>query len=237
MKLISKLCRYGFVSIGAAFLFFDGAICAAASFDCAQAASSVETLICEDENLSSLDEQLAAAYKQARELQFGKEIKFSQTLWLKETRNACADVECLRNAYERRIQLLGKLKGMPGLFRARYERQLVGEVDAPEVSDYLEVNSDNGGVLQFAYESNHANGHSCSVEGEALQAKSGVYEYHDLDVGQCLFRIYLEEESLVFEDIDGACRTYYCGARGFIAKDRFAIESPKPLQVLSGEKP
>ncbi|MBU6954509.1 lysozyme inhibitor LprI family protein [Hahella sp. HN01] len=236
MKLISRLRRYGLVSVSAAFLLFNGAICAAASFDCAQASSSVETLICEDENLSNLDEQLAAAYKQARESQFGKEIKFSQTLWLKEARNLCVDADCLRNAYERRIELLGKLGGMRGLFRARYERQLVGEVDAPQVPDYLEVSSDNGGVLQFAYESNHANGHSCNVEGEALQAKSGVYEYRDLDVGQCVFRIYLEDESLVFEDVDGACRTYYCGARGFIAKDRFSIESPKALQVLSGEK-
>ncbi|ABC29793.1 uncharacterized protein conserved in bacteria, putative lipoprotein [Hahella chejuensis KCTC 2396] len=236
MKLTFKLRRYG-TALGVAILALDGSVSAAASFDCAKASSSVEALICEDDQLSSLDERLAAAYKQARESGFGKEIKFSQTLWLNNSRNLCEDAECLLRVYDQRLDVLSKLSGLSTLFNARYERLIQDDEVSPDIIDYLEVNSDGAGVLQFAYESNHANGHSCTVEGEALQAKNGAYEYHDLDVGQCLFRIYLEDESLVFEDVDGACRTYYCGARGVIAKDRFAIGEPRALKVLTGGSP
>lgn len=76
----------------------------AASFDCAGAGTKVEKLICGDAGLSKLDKELSATYKAA--LKDGKQadsIKQAQKQWLKETRNTCQDVECLRAAYRNRI--------------------------------------------------------------------------------------------------------------------------------------
>jgi len=62
-----------------------------ASFDCAQAQSKVEHLICDNTEISKLDEELNAAYKTALqdEIQAGS-IKQAQKQWMKE-RSGCAD--------------------------------------------------------------------------------------------------------------------------------------------------
>lgn len=89
-----------------AFLTLLGLISAgagAASFDCKRARGPVETTICADSGLSTLDEQLAAAYARALKADTGE--KATQLAWLK-TRNACADAACLRQAYTARIAAL-----------------------------------------------------------------------------------------------------------------------------------
>ncbi len=78
----------------------------AASFDCAKAASKVEKLICDDAEISKLDEELSAAYKAA--LQDGKQadtIMQAQKQWMKE-RNGCADAACVKRTYEARLTSL-----------------------------------------------------------------------------------------------------------------------------------
>lgn len=78
----------------------------AASFDCAKAGTKVEKLICEDVELSKLDEELNAAYKAALKDQTqGDSIKQAQKKWMKE-RNGCADAACVKRAYEVRLQRL-----------------------------------------------------------------------------------------------------------------------------------
>jgi|WetSurMetagenome_2_1015567.scaffolds.fasta_scaffold00965_8 uncharacterized protein YecT (DUF1311 family) len=77
----------------------------AASFDCAKAQSKVEHLICDNTEISKLDEELSSAYKIA--LQDEKQadfIKQAQKQWMKE-RNGCADVVCVKSAYEVRLSL------------------------------------------------------------------------------------------------------------------------------------
>ena len=79
-----------------------GATAGAASFDCKLARSKVETMICADSAISRLDEQLGIAY--ARTLKASGDAqaeKSTQLAWL-EARNACADLACLRQAYESR---------------------------------------------------------------------------------------------------------------------------------------
>src|SRR5260221_3584898 len=79
----------------------------AASFDCSQASTSVERLICASADLSRLDDVLAEAYKDARgrssnAARRGRE----QRQWLVR-RAACGeDVACIRNAYETRRKAL-----------------------------------------------------------------------------------------------------------------------------------
>ncbi len=79
----------------------------AASFDCAKASSKIEKMICTDESLSVLDEQLSSAYKTALEAESDKaSFKQEQLSWLK-TRNACTDTACLIQSYQSRIAVLG----------------------------------------------------------------------------------------------------------------------------------
>ncbi len=98
-KFILIFCFY---SIG---VFFSSNVLAA-SFDCVKATSKTEKLICSDIELSQLDENLAAAYKQARENSQDKEaLKTEQLSWLKAVRR-CDDGVCLKNSYVERIKIL-----------------------------------------------------------------------------------------------------------------------------------
>lgn len=77
----------------------------AASFDCVRAKTQVEKMICADEYLSSLDDALNREYKNRLRKQAGLlKLKSEQRKWLKEVRNACHEVTCLRTTYEARIR-------------------------------------------------------------------------------------------------------------------------------------
>lgn len=79
----------------------------AASFDCGKAQAKVEHLICDNPEISKLDDELAAAYKMALQDQAQPEaVKQAQKQWLKAERNACMNAGCLKAAYQARIQEL-----------------------------------------------------------------------------------------------------------------------------------
>lgn len=81
----------------------------AASFDCGKAASKVEKLICGDDDLSKLDDELGKAYKEAlskaNEAQ-KQRLVTEQKHWLKQTRNICTDESCFKQAYSSRLAAL-----------------------------------------------------------------------------------------------------------------------------------
>jgi uncharacterized protein len=77
-----------------------------ASFDCQRPASYSEKSICSDEELFSLDDELAEAYVAA--LREAPNLRESQRGWLKR-RNLCQNRECLVAAYRERI---AELSGM-----------------------------------------------------------------------------------------------------------------------------
>lgn len=76
----------------------------AASFDCSKASTPVEKTICADAELSKLDDLLAQSYKNALAIQpDSAELKTHQRNWLKNVRNQCQDVACLKEAYLERL--------------------------------------------------------------------------------------------------------------------------------------
>lgn len=80
----------------------------AASFDCAKASTKVEHIICDNPEISKLDEELAQSYKAALQNQAdAKRTKQAQRQWVKE-RDDCADVGCVKRAYEARLATLTK---------------------------------------------------------------------------------------------------------------------------------
>jgi uncharacterized protein len=85
----------------------------AASFDCSKELSRVEKTICQDKELSNLDDQLTVAYREALLNSTNQEIiKREQRRWIKVKRNRCHDTNCLRDAYTNRLkQLMNPNKG------------------------------------------------------------------------------------------------------------------------------
>jgi uncharacterized protein len=83
----------------------------AASFDCRKAETKIEKLICDDIELSKLDEELNTAYRSALQDSVpAAPTKIAQKQWIME-RNTCGDAICLRNAYKKRISKLISITG------------------------------------------------------------------------------------------------------------------------------
>jgi uncharacterized protein YecT (DUF1311 family) len=75
----------------------------AASFDCAKARTSVEKMICADEGVSRLDDEMNNAYRHALSKKYSLEIVSEpQKEWLRD-RNRCKNVQCLKDSYRQRI--------------------------------------------------------------------------------------------------------------------------------------
>lgn len=81
----------------------------AASFDCAKAGTKVEKLICDNPEISKLDEELDALYKIAlRDPTRADATRFSQKQWIQKWRDQdwCKDAACVNEAYVVRIKHL-----------------------------------------------------------------------------------------------------------------------------------
>lgn len=85
-----------------------------ASFDCAKAATRVEKQVCADPGVAQLDEALGNEYR-AAVAHGDASLKTSQQAWLKQVRDACATLDCLRDAYEARIEQLRGVAAFPDL--------------------------------------------------------------------------------------------------------------------------
>jgi len=84
-----------------------------ASFDCGKAQSKVEHLICDNPEISKLDDELSSAYKTAlQDKAKADAIKRGQKQWMKE-RNGCTDAACVRRAYETRLSGLSSVPDKP----------------------------------------------------------------------------------------------------------------------------
>ena len=80
-----------------------------ASFDCSKARLPAELAICQDSELSRLDEEMVRAYTEALKKGGSQGLKASQRAWLKE-RNACgSNTLCLKRLYQARTsEIKGK---------------------------------------------------------------------------------------------------------------------------------
>lgn len=77
-----------------------------ASFDCAKAGTKVEHLICDNPDLSKLDEEMAAKYKGSlndSDPQQKDALRRAQKLWL-TVRNTCVSADCVESAYKIRLE-------------------------------------------------------------------------------------------------------------------------------------
>ncbi|UEP33164.1 MULTISPECIES: lysozyme inhibitor LprI family protein [unclassified Burkholderia] len=106
----------------------------AAGFDCTKAASPTEKAICADPGLSSLDGQLAAAWKKA--LAKGGDtaaLKAAQLQWLKQRDRCGNDVLCVGDRYRER---LASLNGA-SLAADRWQQTWYRDSDNPSFASVL----------------------------------------------------------------------------------------------------
>jgi uncharacterized protein len=75
----------------------------AVSFDCQKAKTFTEKAVCQDPELSAVDDQLSDLYKTAEASSKNpKALKKEQEKWLK-TRDTCQTNACVKKAYQKRI--------------------------------------------------------------------------------------------------------------------------------------
>lgn len=86
----------------------------AASFDCAKARSTSERLICEDPQLSALDDRLAALAAAGKKRASNPRAyqRALDAAW--SVRQKCADIVCVESWYARRIDELSNAEADPG---------------------------------------------------------------------------------------------------------------------------
>ena len=89
----------------------------AAGFDCTKAHTPVEKLICADPGLSRQDEQISRLYAVRRqavtESTARQSLQDGQVRWLRQSRNICTDMACLKKAYEARLAELSPPEPAP----------------------------------------------------------------------------------------------------------------------------
>lgn len=80
----------------------------APSFDCAKARYRSELLVCSSHELSVLDLAMANSYRDAvaRVPDRKTDLRIEQNDWLRNVRERCDDLSCLKQVYEHRISNL-----------------------------------------------------------------------------------------------------------------------------------
>ena len=208
----------------------------AASFDCSKPTKPVERMICETDNLSILDEQLAGAYKAAMKAaspasgtDTSELLKSSQQRWLRTTRDACKNVQCLANAYVGRIALLAqwnedapansKIDGkVDGNYEFRRDMEFANGTHTI-VQDCLSIKSTGNDQAQVSTVLVQSNGHNCSLNGKFALA-GNVYNYlpgkGENDIQNCQIKLTAKHHQIVLSAEGDGCNSR-CGARASFA--------------------
>lgn len=111
----------------------------AASFDCRNAKTKMEKLICSDAETSQLDESLGAAYKKAYDRADNKlGVRQSQRAWLSSYQlTSCSDIACLKKEFSDRIQILDEVSSPQeptSKWTGNYVRYWKGKLDKDTAS-------------------------------------------------------------------------------------------------------
>ncbi|MFZ2727791.1 MAG: lysozyme inhibitor LprI family protein [Methylococcaceae bacterium] len=189
-----------------------------ASFDCTKAKTLAETVICSNPQLSDLDELLMTSYKKTLERSEGDNtIKTAQRNWLKDSRNKCQTVACLKQAYTTRIAELNevvataqKSTAMTNAFAiaGKYQRYFQGKSDSNSSTIMVKLLSDeqlsiNASAVWIGNEKT-GNVNTAELEGEFLLTGNKLY-VNDGETDGCKFTIIFEQNALSINDDNSHC--------------------------------
>jgi uncharacterized protein len=89
----------------------------AVSFDCQKAKTFIEKAICQNPDLSELDDELGSQFQMALTDNKNPAVfKKQQLTWLKQ-RDTCQTVDCVKKSYKQRIATLVKYNNNPDNFK------------------------------------------------------------------------------------------------------------------------
>lgn len=214
----------------------------ATSFDCNKARTYVEKTICQNDQLSQLDEDMAAYYR--TKIAYAKTVgswelehqKAIQTEWLIYERNTCRTRQCITNAYETRLGRKPSDVIKPdkpptrafGVFEEQvqipvYQGKATGW-KKETASQLLRIDSGNNSLSAVVNaDLVFTNAHMCSLHNESVRWYGNHFRLiHKDDDLSCELRFYPTKSGIYLKDINHECRKRYCGARGSF--DRFVIE-------------
>ena len=183
----------------------------AASFNCQKASTFIENTICNDTELSKLDEQLAAAYKKVfKSLSDKTDLKKDQFDWLKNNRDKCMSLECLKTSYINRVLYLTNYDNRDAQTNTSSSDVIAGLYKKD--SAFLEVNQD----LSFNYNSvNERNGNMCLIEDEKFKLVNGDFVWNSKE-NSCEITLSNRNKNSVNLNVAGSECNYYCGHNAYI---------------------
>lgn len=129
----SALLSIGILTAGALF----AVDASAASFKCTSKLSASEKIVCQDPELSALDDRIAASWKRARDTTLdATALEAARTQqWIWRQRN-CTDKACVKNWYDRRIvELDADYEQAKQARRDAFEASLVVQKLAPSAAE------------------------------------------------------------------------------------------------------
>lgn len=117
-----------YIGLIALLLIANGSISYGASFDCVKASIKVERMICNNRQISDLDERLTRTYEERlQDLKNSKPLREQQRVWLHQVRNRCHDVRCLKVVYEKRLSQLSEAPTFPSDYCDVIDGETLGE--------------------------------------------------------------------------------------------------------------
>lgn len=195
------------------------------SFDCAKAASAVETAICDTPDLAWYDRQMGKSYKIALE-KVGETgaaaLKAAQQAFLK-TRDACGGEDpyaCVASAYAKRLAALATTID---------KRDFKSDQFAGESGAVAWVQYPRGGVA-LLISTIGGNDHTCSFETDAAEsAANGTVTWSqnpDKELYQeaCTLTLKPTPDGVTLSSAGESCQ-YYCGMRATLDGE-FARTAP-----------
>ena len=183
-----------------------------ASFDCRKAGTKPEKLICANAELSTLDEQLSIAYREALVKGVNKtSVKEWQKNWLFFTRDSCADAACLKTAYVSHIGELREYSKMAltgTTISGNYERYYRGNPDKHSASIHVfELQKNRARMVGSAiWVGNAARGNVNIGEiGGVFPLEGSKLHYYEPEEDSCLLTITFTKNALVVTDDNSLC--------------------------------
>jgi uncharacterized protein YecT (DUF1311 family) len=214
-----------------------------ASFDCANARVEVEHMICDNPDISKLDEEVAASYKIAlKKSAKSQTIRQTQRQWIKE-RNNCKDVSCVKHIFEVRFSELRALSmtvDEPELNAKQFKPVMDAQIGAADVvkpgtykteGDWgsLVISSDDSDKsLKFTIGAIGGNAHVCDVTGKIYNNQGRADDEDFIKAGyNCIIRFEKHPDRIsvvVSPEKEKSCRMY-CGASAWFEGDYFPFNS------------
>ncbi|OAN92959.1 hypothetical protein A8B84_20570 [Marinobacter sp. EhC06] len=221
----------------------------AASFNCDGTLNQIETLICESDVLSALDEALISQYEMTKTITYEPALKRDQIAWIKKKQRKCKSEECLVEAYLERIHTLrfwDRGTKVESRWLGHYEKKHSVPIynsarrdweDSTEVVDILSLSAPQpDGTIKTLVHTVTTNGHSCTLNGLGRIKGSEIVVGRDLDGtplnDDCELKIKFSEGQITLLDPDYSCKSTSCGMRAAfhdITFSRFDKTNKEPI--------